>query len=169
MKDKMEWCLKLGETGRRKHKGLRKIDPDIGQSKEYLKKAEHNIQFAEYVSKSGKFDDWIFPAAFYAMYHACLAILSYFGYESRNQECTFTALEYLNAEKKIDISNEDLDILRRVRKSAGEEADVKTLREDFQYGSKTKADKELVQNTINLAINFVKKVKGLLYVKYGEI
>lgn len=169
MKNKMEWCLRKGEIGGRKHRGLRKTDPDIEQSKEYLKKAEHNLEFAHDVKKLKKYDDWVFPVAFYAMYHASLAILSFFGYESRNQECTFTVLKYLKSEKKIDITDEDLNSLRRARKSAGEDTDMKTLREDFQYGSKTKADTELVKNTIKAANDFVKNIKGLLYVMYGEI
>ena len=165
----MEWCLKKGEARERKHKGLRKTEPDVEQSKEYLKKAEHNLEFAGEVRKLGRFDDWVFPVAFYAMYHACLAVLSFFGYESRNQECTFTVLEHLASDGGIRLSQEDMNGLRMVRKSAGEESDVKSLREDFQYGSKTKADKELVENTIKTAKDFVEKVRGLLYVKYGEI
>ena len=165
----MDWCLRQGETGKRKHKGLRKMEADVKQSKEHLKKAEHNLEFAQEVKRLGKFDDWIFPVAFYSMYHACLAILVFFGYESRNQECTFTALEYLKTEGKINLSESDISAIRKVRKSAGEESAMKTLREDFQYGCKTRADKELVENVVETASEFVKKVTGLLYVMYGEI
>ncbi len=166
---KIEWCLEKGMSGGMKHRGLRKKSPDIAESKKCLEKASHNMEFAEDVKKLGKYDDWIFSAAFYAMYHACLAVLNFFGYESRNQECTFIALDELRKEGKIGITEGDMDALRAAGKSAGETQDMRTLREDFQYGVKTKADRELAENAIRAAEDFVKKVSGMLYLMYGEV
>jgi len=165
---KIEWCLEKGNAGGKKHRGLRKVDPDISLSKGYLKKAEHNMAFTAEVRKLGEYDDWVFPAAFYAMYHACLAILALFGFESRNQECTFAALGAMIDEGKISLTSEDMRALRQAGERS-DEPDIRMLREDFQYGTKTKADKELVENAIETSKKFVEKVKGMLYVMYGEL
>ena len=167
--NKLEWCLEKGKAGGKKHRGLRKVDSDISLSKGYLKKAEHNMAFTAEVRKLGEYDDWVFPVAFYAMYHACLAILALFGFESRNQECTFAVLESLKEEGKVAITDADLDALRKAGKNVGDAPDIRTLREDFQYGTKTKADRELVDGAVRAAGDFVEKVKGMLYVVYREV
>lgn len=169
MNKKLKWCLEKGKTGKRKHNGLRIIERDIENSKAYLKKAEHNLIFAKEVRTLKKFNDWIFPVCFYSMYHACLAILSFFGYESRNQECTFVVLDKLVKEKKLNLSMSDIESIRKMGESVGDESDMKTLREDFQYGTKVKAEKDLVDNAIKTADSFVGKVKGLLLTLFGEV
>lgn len=163
----LDWCLEKGRSDKRKHRGLRIIEKNIEESKDYLKKAEHNLLFAERVRELKDFDDWIFPICFYSMYHACLAALSFFGYESRNQECTFLVMEKLIEEGKLNLSIQDIESIRKMGKSV--ENDMKTLREEFQYGTKVKAEKDLVDNTIRTANDFVKKVKGLLLSLFGEI
>jgi uncharacterized protein (UPF0332 family) len=168
LKKKLEWCMKKGESEERKHKGLRKVEPDNEKSKKYIEKAEHNIEFAGTVRKLKKFNDWIFPIAFYAVYHSCLAVLIYFGYESRNQECTFIMLEHLIKEGKINLSPGDINKLRKISKDIKEE-DMKTLREDFQYGIETGAKEELANNAVKTAKEFVERVKGTLYVLSGEV
>jgi len=166
--NRFEWCLEKGKAAKRKHRGLRAIEPDTKESKSHLEKAEHNIDFMEEVKKLKRFNDWIFPAAFYSMYHACLAILENFGYESRNQECTFTALKKLIKEGKIGLSLDEIATIRNIEKNIDEE-DMKTLREDFQYGTQVKAEKHLVENVCVFARTFVEKVKGLLHALWGEV
>ncbi|OGJ19936.1 hypothetical protein A3K73_03170 [Candidatus Pacearchaeota archaeon RBG_13_36_9] len=54
------------------------------------------------------YSDWSASAAFYSLYHCLLALLVKFGYQSRNQSCTFAFVEELINAKKISISLEDL-------------------------------------------------------------
>lgn len=169
MNKKMKWCLKMGKTGKRKHRGLRIIDKSIEDSKAYMKKAGHNLRFAKEVEKLKDFNDWIFPVCFYSMYHACLAILSFFGYESRNQECTFVVLEKLIKEKKLNLSMNDIESIRRMGESVGDENDMKSLREEFQYGTEVNAKKDLADNAIRRAKEFVEKARGILAVLFGEV
>lgn len=169
MNRKLKWCLEKGKTGKRKHKGVRIIERDTGGSKAYLKKAEHNLEFVEEVRKLKDFNDWIFPICFYSMYHACLATLSFFGYESRNQECTFLVMEKLIREKKLNLSLDDIDSIRKLGESVGDENDMKSLREEFQYGTKVNAEKELANNAMNKTKEFIEKIKGLLPVLFGEV
>ena len=167
IKRKIEWCLKKGKTEKRKHKGLRIIKPSADESKKYMHKAEHNLKFLKKVMGMEEFNDWIFSAAFYAMYHACLAILSHFGYESMNQECTFTVMEQLISEEKISMDMDDLNSIRTIGEKAG--GDTKSLREEFQYGTKVKAEHELVEITAGKCENFVKKAEGILALLWGEV
>ncbi len=46
------WCMKQGEKGE-KHKGLKKISPDLGESKAHLKKAESNLETMQYLYTKG--------------------------------------------------------------------------------------------------------------------
>lgn len=162
-----EWCLEKGKT-ERKHRGIRIIEPDNEKTKEHLKKALHNLNFMKDVAKLGKYQDWIFPSAFYAMYHACLAILYYFGFESRNQECTFVIMEKLINERKIGLDMNYVNSLRNIGKSV-ETTDIRDLREEFQYGAKVKAEQEIIDNTLNIAEKFVLKTKGILMSLMGEL
>ncbi len=158
----LEWCLEKGVVGKgRKHRGLRMIEPD-------REKAIHNADFMKAVVKLENYDDWVFPAAFYAMYHACLAILYYFGFESRNQKCTFAVMEKLISEKKIGLDTGYIAALRSIGK-AMEPSGIKDLREEFQYGTKVKAEAEIIRSTVDLAESFVLKVKVNLMSLLGEI
>lgn len=168
MSKMLEWCLEKGKTQGRKHRGVRIIEPDRKKAKEHIEKAVHNLDFTKEVTNLGKYDDWVFPTAFYAMYHACLAVLYYFGFESRNQECTFAVMEKLIAEKKIGLDEKYISSLKSIGKAVESEG-IKDLREEFQYGTKVRAEKEIVKNTVELAESFVLKVKVNLLSLLGEI
>src|SRR3989344_2850119 len=135
--NKLDWCLKKGEKEGRKHRGLRKTAPDADKAAEYIKKAEHNFSVMEYLT-GADFHDWAIHASFYAQYHCLLAILHKFGYESRNQECTFAAVEYLIEQEKISLKKSDLyNIFAADKHDDLEQADIVDLSEKFQYGTET--------------------------------
>lgn len=165
----LEWCLEKGKSKKRKHKGLKIIKPDNIKAKEHIEKAVHNLNFMNEIFKLNKYDDWIFPAAFYAMYHACLAVLYYFGFESRNQECTLIVTEKLIREKKIDLDIKYINSIRSIGRSLEETQSVKDLREEFQYGTKVEAEEEIVKNIKDIAEEFVLKVKGIILSLIGEV
>ena len=76
------------------------VKPDNELAKDYVEKAEHNLDFFLIARKSG-FYDWAVNIGFYVTYHCCLAILAKFGYDSRNQECTLALVESLVEDGKI--------------------------------------------------------------------
>ena len=93
-KNKVDWCLRkaekeLKETGN--HRELRKTISDITTAQAHIQKAEHYIKATIYLNKEN-FSDISASTIFYSMYHCLLAITSKFGYESRNQECTFALM-----------------------------------------------------------------------------
>ncbi len=129
--NKIGWCLKKAEKEGIKHRGLREIKPDLHKADDNIKKAEHNLEVMESLIAQG-FNDWAINASFYTNYHCLLAILHKFGYESRNQECTFAAIEYLIEQGKISLEKIDLHKIFATDKHENlEEADIVDLREHF--------------------------------------
>jgi len=156
---KFKWCLEKGKKGGRKHRGLRRIKPDKAEANNHIQKALHNLEAVEYNIKGG-FGDWAVSAAFYAMYHSLLAILYKLGYESRNQECTINAIEYLINTGKIKFDLKFIAMIRRTDELMG--SDAKALREEFQYGTQIEVDYEILENMKNNAKEFVEAVRIVL-------
>ena len=92
----------------------------------------------------------------------------YFGYESRNQKCTFAVMEKLIEEGKINLSREDIELIRKLGQDA-EDDTIKVLREEFQYGTKVEAEEDIVNDVVETAKDFVGKAKGFLYTLFGEV
>ena len=151
-KTKLDWCLSKKER-------LRKISPNPIKSKEHIAKAKHNLLAADYNIK-GNFDDWAISQAYYAMYHALLAVLYKFGYESKNHECTISAVEHLIQTKKINLDIECIVFIRTTEQMKTK--DAKSLREEFQYGTKTEANKEILNNLIKKSKEIIEKIELLL-------
>ena len=146
--NKFEWCLKKGKEGGR---GLKEIKPNIKEAKYHIKKALYNLKVTESNIEHG-YSDWAVSSAFYAMYHAILALLYKFGYESTNQECSIATIEYFILTKKVNL---DIKYIRMIDPET--ENSIIKLREKFQYGTETKVSKEILQIIRNNAKEFVEK------------
>ncbi|MBI2112535.1 hypothetical protein HYT52_03305 [Candidatus Woesearchaeota archaeon] len=110
-KNKVEWCLNKAKRELqegKKHRGLVKVNSNLEKARDHLAKAERNLKATLYFQKGG-FTDWCSSSLFYVIYHCFLAILAKFGYETRNQECTFALIVSLIEDKKITI---DLEVAR---------------------------------------------------------
>lgn len=153
----MRWCLKKAEQEGRRHRGLRRGEPDSLLARRHLDKAEHNLRVMLLLMRNDA-QDWAVSASFYAAYHALLAILASHGYESRNQECTFAAVEYLIKQGKIPIDNH---WLRRIA-AQGDDSSLVSLREEFQYGTDTDFEAEHVQEMADDTKEFIERVKEIL-------
>ena len=159
---KIAWCLKKAEQEGRKHRGLRQITPDITVSSDHIKKAEHNLEVMQYHLK-GNYSDWAIHATFYAYYHCLLAILCKFGYESRNQECTFATIESLIEQAKISLTKEELHrIFATDQRDKLETADMVELRERFQYGTETQVEAKKIKSLLEQTKEFIEKAKTVL-------
>lgn len=143
--DKLNKCLKEGETGKERHQGLRKINIEKEIIDNHLIKAEHNLSAMISLKKNG-FSDWSASAAFYTLYHCLLALISKYGYESRNQKCTFVFIEDLIEKGEIkNISKEDLKEIfdRSVEENLKNSNKILDIREKMQYSTLTEMeDKE---------------------------
>ncbi|MBU0535785.1 MAG: HEPN domain-containing protein [Nanoarchaeota archaeon] len=151
-RSRLDWCLS-------KEDRLRRIRPDEERSMEHINKAKHNLLAADYNAKGG-FDDWAVSQSYYAMYHSLLAVLYKNGFESKNHECTISAVEHLIRAKKIDLDMKDIIFIRTAEQMKFK--DAKSLREEFQYGTKTDVNKEILDNLISKAKEIVEKIELIL-------
>ena len=148
-KSKVDWCLLNEER-------LKITSANDPKSKEHIEKARHNLLAADYNIKGG-FQDWAVSQLYYSMYHGLLAILYKFGYESKNHECTISVVEYLIETKKIDFDMEDIAFIRTTEQMKMQ--DAKSLREEFQYGTKTAVNKEILNNLVEKTKEIVEKIE----------
>ena len=135
------------------------IKPDDKLSKEHIEKAKHNLKAADY-SVQGNFNDWAVSQSYYAMYHALLAIFFKKGFESKNHECTIGTVEFLIETKEINFDMEDLYFIRTTEQMTTK--DAKSLREEFQYGTKTDVNKVLLTELLQKSKAIVEKIEVML-------
>lgn len=153
-----KWCLKKGKPGG-KHRGIAKIGPDPKEAAAHIEKAQHNLRAVDY-NIAGGFQDWAVSAAFYTMYHALLALLYKLGYESRNQECTLSATEYLISKGRLPFEKR---YVAKVRSAADMTTDAaKTLRERFQYGTEVRVNKILLNKLRKDAVEIIEAAQVAL-------
>lgn len=164
-KNKVEWCLKkaekeVDEKGR--HRGLVKGEPDKKKALEHLAKAEHNFLGAIDFSKIG-YSDWSASAFFYSMYQCFLAIGAKFGFESGNQECTFSLMYSLIEDKKISLGKELMDKVTSLDIQKDKEELTSTeIREQFQYGTKLSIEDNLYYELLALAQKILSATKEIM-------
>lgn len=151
-KSKLDWCLSDKDR-------LQRALPDIPKSRDHIEKAKHNLLAADYNIKGG-FSDWAVSQAYYAMYHGLLAILYKFGYASKNHECTISAVEHLIKTKKIQLDLKDIAFIRTTEQMKTK--DAKSLREEFQYGTKTDINKEILNDLISKSKEIIEKIEVVL-------
>lgn len=160
LENKLEWCINKAKKEGEKHRGIKEIEPDSIRAEKHIAKAEHNLNVMIYLLREN-FHDWTISCSFYAMYHCLLAILIKHGYESKNQECTFTAVEFLIKNKKIDL---DVNWLRKIATfdDKMEEEEIIKLREEFQYGTDTLYDNEKIKKLLDDTKEFIDIVKNII-------
>ena len=136
------------------------IIPKIENIMGHIEKAKHYLQAVDY-NIAGGFQDVAVTNAFYAMYHALLALLQKHGYEAKAQECAINAVQYLILMKKINLDIKYIDLIRLTDKSKGK--DAKSLREELQYGTETSVNQVVLEELKKNAIEFVEIIEALLY------
>ncbi|MBI4147203.1 hypothetical protein HY494_00970 [Candidatus Woesearchaeota archaeon] len=165
-KNKVNWCLNKAKKELQegnKHRGLVKVDADLEKAREHLAKAEHNLKATLYLQRGG-YTDWCSSSLFYVIYHCFLSILSKFGYETRNQECTFALIAGLIEDKKITINQEDLEkvsTLNIIETQDSPETAV-SIREEYQYSTKVSLENKEYQELLLLAKRILDKTKETL-------
>ncbi len=95
------------------------------------------------------------------MYHILIAFLYKLGYESRNQECTINAVEFFMKEGKINLEQDYIDLIRIAQERESKQ-DVKTLREEYQYGTETAMEDKLCLQMMDNARKFVDRIKEVI-------
>jgi len=164
-KNKMRWCLNKAQKELqkgKKHRGLVRTEPNKEKAREHIVKAEHNLKVTLYLREGG-YTDWCSSSLFYAIYHCFLAILAKFGYESRNQECTFAVIDALIEDRKITIEKGDLEKIASLNiEGAREESTVVRMREEYQYSTKVSLEDNKYRYLLHLAKKVLDHTKEII-------
>jgi uncharacterized protein (UPF0332 family) len=167
VRNMVAWCLRKAEAEIKEgklHRGLLKIKPDEKLALEYLEKAEHNLEVFLY-NKKGGFYDWTINIGFYVLYHCCLAIITQFGYESRNQECTLALMESLIEDKKIDGDfKRYIEAITSGTEVKKEKEQILKMREKYQYTPVIDIDVQKVEELLGTCQDMIKDTKGIIMV-----
>lgn len=151
----LKWCLK---DSRR----LLKTKPDLDLAQKHIKKSEYNYGVVQTLEKM-KIYDWALNVGFYSIYHCFLALLAKYGYESRNQACTITALLALINEKKLDLDKDlvtqfdTLDVEKNITNPT-----VRESRETSTYGVETGIDLQQLKRIKELIIKVQRETIRIL-------
>lgn len=151
----LKWCLK-------NEKRLVKTKPDINLAKKHLQKSEYNYKILLLLEKNKAYD-WALNVGFYSIYHCFLAMLSKYGYESRNQSCTITALLKLIEDKKLNFDQDlilQFDMLETEKNIAS--PTVRESREVSTYGVETSIDLGQLEKIKEMAIKAQKETIRVL-------
>jgi len=165
-KNKVRWCVNKAKKELqegKKHRGLVEVEPSIDTAREHLAKAEHNLKVTLYLQRGG-FTDWCSSSLFYAIYHCLLAVLAKFGYESRNQECTFAVIASLKEDGKITLDEHDLEKVSSLGTAEAQESPYSavSIREEYQYGTKMSLEDREYHELLQLAKRMLDKTKEIL-------
>jgi uncharacterized protein (UPF0332 family) len=157
-KKKLKWCLKKAEKELEKgteHRGLVKINSNKDEAEKHLEKAKHYLEATLFLKN--KFSDISASTTFYCIYHCFLSILSKFGYETRNQECTFAVIYSLIEDKEIDIEKSLVDEISLLSTDS-----IVEVREQYQYGTELSMKEELYEDTLKIAKKILNKTKEII-------
>jgi uncharacterized protein (UPF0332 family) len=155
---KAEKELKEGK----KHRGLVRVKPNKSLAEDHIKKAEHNLNAISSFKKIG-YSDWSASAAFYAAYHCFLAIIAKFGYESRNQECTFALIYNLIESGKIDLEEETVKKVYDLSSEESQESSsIIDIRENEQYGISLSIEDDVLNKIIMTVKSILDKTKEII-------
>ena len=162
--NKVGWCLRKAERELKEagnHRGIVKYKPDLGKARLYIDKAEHYLKATDYL-KRGNFSDISVSTVFYSMYHCLLAICTKFGYESRNQECTFALMQKLIENNEINFEKEVLNKISSLEPKNSDEKTSTEIREEYQYGTKLSIKDDLYKELFESAQNIISKTKEII-------
>jgi uncharacterized protein (UPF0332 family) len=141
---------------------LTKINPSEQLAQKHLEKSKYNYQVLLSLEKLN-YHDWELNVGFYSIYHCFLAILSKFGYESRNQSCTISVILKLIEEKKIDLNPDLILQFDTLDTESGiTNPTIRLNREQSTYGVETSIDLKQLENIKKLAITIQKETIKIL-------
>lgn len=141
----------------------------------YLKKAKHNLDFANWVKEKHKneipelfgkerFYDWVINSYYYAIYHAALALIAIKGLSSKSHNATLCAVIWFYYHKKKSLEKIDIELIRESieRKDIEIMTRTRDLRERASYDVSASFELGLVEKAKDNTVSFLKKVKEIL-------
>lgn len=140
----------------------------------YLRKADHNLDFAVFVTDLHKdlikerflgrtFYDWVTTAYYYAIYHSALALPADIGFKSRSHLATLCGIINYYYHQTKSLEREHVEILGRVERENIEQfLESQDLRQRASYGVSLNFEERLAKIARDDAVEFVNRAKEVL-------
>lgn len=170
IKDKKECELWLEKY---KKKKILKQSPD--ESASYLRKADHNLSFANWIMLQheqdipqifGKetFYDWAISMYYYAAYHAASALMSRDGYSSKSHAATLCHLIHNHHHRQQNLKKEDVQFIAQTLNKEDLEhlGQSKELREKASYDIHASFEKAIANHTRQNTVEFIMKIRQFI-------
>ena len=128
----------------------------------HLKKADHNLRFAKSTINLKEFNDWAIVTAYYAIYHASLALCALKGYATKDHNATLLIL--IKEFYRNGLEKEEIDIIGNISIEKEEVLyyiEARTKRKKASYSIGVNFEKSEVELLRLKAISFVNKVKEI--------
>lgn len=131
--------------------------------KGHLEKADHNLKFVKATLDLKNFNDWAIVSAYYAIYHASLALCALKGYSTKDHNATLLILikEFYGKE----LGREDIEIVGNTTLEKEEVlyyVEAKIKRTKASYSTQKIFDKKEAEHLRLKAINFANKTKEII-------
>ena len=129
----------------------------------HLEKSDHNLKFVKAALNLKEFNDWAIVSAYYAIYHASLALCAFKGYGAKDHNATLLIL--IKEFYKNGLQKEDLEMIDSTTLEKDEilyYVEAKFQRQKASYSIDKQFSKSEVEMLRIKAIEFVNKVKEIL-------
>ena len=142
----------------------------------HLEKAFHNLDLSSFIFEnqaninkrtgSENYNDSVMVFAYYAMYHAALAMLFTQGYKSKSHTATICFL----CKECEELDEKDIEKISMAieRKNIEEIGEGQQRREKASYQSSISFNAELAKMTLDDARDFVTKIYSILTIKKDD-
>src|SRR3990167_1689274 len=129
----------------------------------HINKADHNLKFVKTTLELKEFNDWAIVSAYYAIYHASLALCALKGYSTKDHLATLLIL--IREFYQKELNKEDLEMVN----TSGIEkehllyyVEAKKERTKASYSTQMLFNTEDAETFRKKAIAFVNKVKEII-------
>ncbi len=129
----------------------------------HIQKADHNLKFVKSTLELKEFNDWAIVSAYYAIYHASLALCALKGYATKDHSATLLILikEFYNKE----LENQDIELIANTtleKEDVLYYVEAKSNRHTASYSTQVNFEKSQVELLRIKAIAFVSKAKDII-------
>lgn len=129
----------------------------------HIEKAEHNLRFVRSTLELKEFNDWAIVSAYYAIYHASLALCALKGYATKDHSATLLIL--IKEFYKEFLTKEEIDTIGSLTIEKEEVlyyVEARARRGKASYSTKKVFDRNEAETLRLKAITFVNKVKEII-------
>ena len=129
----------------------------------HIQKADHNLKFVKSTLDLEEFNDWAIVSAYYAIYHASLALCALKGYATKDHSATLLVI--IKEFYKKELNKEEIGLIGDTTLEKEEVlyyVEAKTKRHSASYSTNINFEKSQVEFLRLKAIAFVSKAKEII-------